>query len=223
MKLHFFTIIFFFLFSCLSFTDTAHARYLRKSESFAFLVDNSEGMHGKSDLFGKEKMQAVKAVMSLINAKIPDLGYSASLHLFSPTKTILDYDKWNENLYSNGIESIKPLSKFKAKNADLASGLKDVSRTYHDMGTINVILFADGSGYKEEDYTMVNRLFGSHKGLCLHIISFAENEKDQAHLDIIAKKNSCSVSMHAKDLLVYDNLIEKFVREVLVKDSNFRQ
>ncbi len=207
----------------LSFYDTANARYVRKSESFAFLVDNSEGMHGRSDIFGRDKMQAVKAVMSLINSKIPNLGYSATLQLFSPNKTILDYDKWNEHLYSNGIESIQPMSRLKAKNADLASALKEFSRTYHDMGTINVILFADGKGYKEEDYTMVNRLYGSHKGLCLHIISFAENEKDQAKLDIIAKKNPCSVTMHAEDLLKYDNLIEKFIREVLVTETNFRQ
>ncbi len=201
----------------------ADARYIRKSESFAFLIDNSEGMHGKSAIFGKDKMLAVKSLASLINQKIPDLGYTASMHLYSPTKKIIHYDIWNELLFANGIDSIQTMSKLKAKNSDLASAIKDTSRMYHDMGSINVILFADGSNIDEEDYTMVNRLYGSHKGLCLHIVSFAENEKNQANLDNIAKKNPCSVSMHAKDLLMHDNLIEKFVREILVTDSNFRR
>ncbi len=197
----------------------ADVTYVRKVESFDYLVDYSGSMlrnFSNTDSYDGSKLDAAKEVLVKINRLIPEIGYSASLHTFSPNQVISPYSAWNmmnmeEKINSMGTTEIK-----KSRRTGLGDGFNAYASDYSNMATDSVIvLVTDGENNMGSDPVQAAYgLLQDNPNLCLHIVSFAETEKGRRILDEIADINDCTITVSGLGLLDSDDLAEEFVEEI---------
>jgi OOP family OmpA-OmpF porin len=191
-----------------------------KVSSFDFLVDYSGSMMLKHKELKALKFALAKTVLTKINDRIPELGYSGSIHYFAPSKEILAQRPYNRGEFGASIASLKGTYEVFSRLTPMGDGIETWSNKLYGSlpRPTAVILVSDGesnTGY--DPLAAAQDTLRANPGLCLHVISLADSPAGQATLDSIsALQPSCSVSVKAADLLASDAAVEQFVQDVFL-------
>ncbi len=191
----------------------------RKVESFDFFVDYSGSMmqkFSKTDIYKGKKIDAAKAVLTKINKLIPELGYAASMHSFSPASTIVPYSSWDKNRMNVSIFALDSSQEIFERRTGIGDGLLKFSGEYINMISPSAILIVSdgGNNIGIDPVYEASKILGRNPQLCIHVISFAETEKDQELLNNIARLKPCSRIVSGLQLLSSDELAKQFVKEI---------
>ncbi len=192
------------------------ADMVRKVDSFDFLVDYSGSMMAQDSSLDMVKMAAAKQVLSSVNNTIPDLGYKASMHTFAPAAGVVSYGDWDKDSMESGIASLKTNLPIFARLTPMGNGMAANSADYASMARPTaIIIVSDGGNNRGVDpVAEAAAMYQAQPGICFHVISFADNPKDQATLDKITSMKDCSVSVKAADLLADQQAVNQFVADV---------
>ncbi len=189
-----------------------------KVASFDFLVDTSGSMMMKHKALKKVKIELAKAILLRVNERIPELGYTGSIHTFAPELEVVKQQTYNRSVFQAGFSSFKDQFEVFNRLTPMGDGLKYWSdRLYSTLpGPTAVIIISDGENNRGLDpLNAAQEALAANRKLCFHVISLADTPMGQQVLDsITALTPGCSVSVKAADMLASDAVVDKFVQDV---------
>ncbi|MDR2504399.1 MAG: OmpA family protein [Deltaproteobacteria bacterium] len=213
-----------FMLTC-GLTSTAPAattvELIKRVESFDFLVDYSSSMKGKLPGTGESKINAAGKLIDTLSNLIPDgLDYKiAGIHTFATEGEALEYSPYSKPGLSSGVVNL--LRRYPAgSKSSLGNGFDYFAPAYSDMPRKGaVIVLTDGEYSSGRDSLNEAKIFYlTQPDMCLHFISFADNQKAQDLIDSMAFISECSVSVMAAELLSSDTAADDFVRKVFYEE-----
>jgi len=189
-----------------------------KVQSFDFLLDYSGSMMMKHKHLAENKFELAKIVLRRVNDRIPELGYTGSIHTFAGNKTVVAPQTYNRGVFGKGFASLKDTYEVFNRLTPMGDGINYWSRAqYSSMPSpAAVIIVSDGENNRGADpLSAAQAALSANPGLVFHVISLADTQKGQAVLDSIsALRPGASVSVMAENLLDHDEVVDKFVFDV---------
>ncbi len=189
-----------------------------KVASFDFLVDYSGSMMMTHKSLGKGKFDVARTVLKRVNDRIPELGYTGSLHTFADDQELVKQQVYNRAAFGKGLGKLAYVNDVFNRLTPMGDGISYwSSRLYSGLAKPTaIIIVSDGENNRGTDpLAAAQAAIAANSGICFHIISLADSKEGQQVLDSIAAlRPGCSVSVKAADLLASDAAVEQFVRDV---------
>ena len=195
-------------------------------KSFDFLVDYSMSMGWKYLKTGQERIVLAQDLLDKINARIPSKSYQSGLHIFAPMSTPMEFTSYNRDAMKGAIGELTDNYRKDRSRLSAGSGLDAFEHDFSNMTRPGaVILVTDGDyGAGRDSVNEATIFYQTQPNMCLHIISLANTDEQQAILDGMAALNPCTVSVKAEDLLASDAAIDDFVVRVWgSEDKEYRK
>lgn len=189
-----------------------------KVQSFDFLLDYSGSMMMFHKHLAENKFKLAKQVLRRVNDRIPELGYTGSVHTFAADKQVVAPQTYNRAVFQKGFSSLKDTYEVFNRLTPMGDGINHWSNAlYSSMPSpAAVILVSDGENNRGSDpLAAAQAAMAANPGLTFHIISLADSPAGQAVLDSIAAlRPGNSVSVMAENMLDHDEVVDKFVIDV---------
>lgn len=195
----------------------ASAEMVKKVDNFIVFLDQSGSMAQAKAPAGHQKLdQAINSV-TLLDKVTPELGYTSSVQLFAPFKTVSAPATYKTGSLSAAVAGIVPPFNHMTPMGD---GLSDISPVIGQLsGKTALILYTDGESNKGVDPVAEAKALYSKYGsnLCVHVVSYADTPLGQQTIDGIRALNGCSVVVEAKSL-ESDAAMTQFAKDVLYEE-----
>ncbi|MDR2488781.1 MAG: OmpA family protein [Desulfovibrio sp.] len=189
-----------------------------KVQSFDFLLDYSGSMMMKHKHLAENKFLLAKQALRRVNDRIPELGYTGSIHTFATNKQVLGQQTYNRAVFQKGFDSLKDTYEVFNRLTPMGDGISYWSKAlYSSMPSpAAVILVSDGENNRGTDpLAAAQAALAANPGLTFHVISLADSPAGQATLDSIASlRPGASVAVRAENLLDHDEAVTQFILEV---------
>lgn len=189
-----------------------------KVNSFDFLLDYSGSMMMFHKQMAENKFKLAKTALTLINDRIPELGYTGSIHTFAADKEVVPQQTYNRAVFQKGFNSLKSTYEVFNRLTPMGDGINHwSSAVYAGLPTPTaVIIVSDGENNRGTDpLAAAQAAMAANPGLTFHIISLADTPAGQMLLDSIANlRPGQSVSVRAENLLDHEEVVDKFVIDV---------
>ncbi|MDR3176053.1 MAG: OmpA family protein [Desulfovibrio sp.] len=189
-----------------------------KIQSFDFLLDYSGSMMMFHKHMAENKFKLAKQALRRINDRIPELGYTGSIHTFATNREVVKQQTYNRAVFQKGFDSLKNTYEVFARLTPMGDGIAHWSKAlYAGLPTPTaVILVSDGENNRGIDpYAAAQAAIAANPGLVFHIVSLADSPAGQATLDAIANlRPKESVSVRAENIIDHDIVADGFVSEV---------
>ncbi len=189
-----------------------------KVSSFDFLVDYSGSMMMTHKTLGELKFNIAQDVLKRVNDRIPELGYTGSVHTFATDKEVLAQTTFAAPAFADAYTSLKMTYEVYDRLTPMGNGIQHWSNALYAglAQPTAVIIVSDGENNRGIDpVAAAQAAMAANPGLCFHVISLADTAEGQQTLDSIAAlRHDCSVSVKAAELLASDAAVEQFVRDV---------
>ena len=189
-----------------------------KIASFDFFVDYSGSMMMHHQGTQMEKIVMAKQIMEAMNAEIPQLDYSGSMHTFAPYSELIPQSgAYDKAAFSQAIASLRSDYAVFGRLTPMGNGIADLGPVAQGMAKpAAIIMFTDGDNNRGNDpVAEARRLYEAAPDAVIHIVSFADTENGKAILDEIAKMKSETVYVNAMDLMAADGTaLRQFVMDV---------
>lgn len=192
-----------------------------KVKGFDFLVDNSGSMMMKNNAGGlltnnTTKLQTAKDALTRVNEKIPNLGYTSSLHTMTPADTVLPASSYDKSSMDKAIKSVKETQDVYGRYTTMGDSISKLSSEYNQLPRkAAVIIATDGhSNLGADPVAEVTALYNANPDICVHFISLADTAQGKKAIEEMSKIRKCSVVAEASDLAKSDAAAEQFVQDV---------
>lgn len=181
-------------------------------DDFYFAVDCSGSMQFFYLDTGILKIDLAKTLLQDMNQLIPTLDYEGALYKFAHFAPVSRLQPYQQTQFGTAIEQLSSTSGNKTNLGMSLNELEGVL-TYKEGKKSAIILVSDGGQNVGESPVPAARNIYAKHDTCIHIISYADNEEDQATLDSIAALNDCTINARAETLMDPATL-EDFVHQV---------
>jgi OOP family OmpA-OmpF porin len=198
---------------CLASPFMVGAEMVKKADNFIVVLDQSGSMAQAKAKPGEQKLDKAVAAVKRLDQAVPELGYTSSVSLFAPYKTVSQPATYKTGSIGSAAESFKP-----AFNSftTLGDGLQAVAPA--TSGKTALILFTDGAWNKGVDpVAAAKNLYSQNSDLCIHVVSYADTPAGQQTIDAIKALSGCSVVADAKSL-ESDAAMAQFAKDVLYEE-----
>ena len=189
-----------------------------KVQSFDFLLDYSGSMMMFHKHLAENKFKLAKQVLRRVNDRIPELGYTGSIHTFAGDQQVLAQQTYNRAVFQSGFNSLKDTYEVFNRLTPMGDGINYWSSALYSSlpSPTAVILVSDGENNRGSDpLAAAQAAMSANPGLTFHVISLADSPAGQAVLDsITALRPGNSVSVMAENMLDHDEVVDKFVIDV---------
>jgi OOP family OmpA-OmpF porin len=194
-----------------------------KVNSFDFLLDYSGSMMQFHKHLAENKFKLAKKVLYRVNERIPELGYTGSIHTFAANMEVLKQQTYSRAVFGPKFQSLKKTYEVFGRLTPMGDGIANwTKKLYATMPTpAAVIIVSDGEmsapmgGRGSDPLLAAQAALAANPGLTFHIISLADSPAGQAVLDSIAAlRPGNSVSVMAENMLDHDEVVDKFVIDV---------
>lgn len=189
-----------------------------KIASFDFLLDYSGSMMMFHKHLAENKFKLAKQVLNRVNDRIPELGYTGSIHTFATNREVLPPQAYSRAVFGPKFKSLKSTYEVFNRLTPMGDGINFWTKAlYASMPTpAAVIIVSDGECNRGADPLLAAQAaLAANPGLTFHIISLADSPAGQALLDSIAAlRPGNSVSVMAENMLDHDEVVDKFVMDV---------
>jgi OOP family OmpA-OmpF porin len=178
---------------CLTLPLVVGAEMVKKADNFIVVLDQSGSMAQAKAKAGEQKLDKAIAAVKRLDQAVPELGYTSSVSLFAPYKTVSQPATYKTGSIGSAAESFNP-----AFNSftTLGDGLKAVAPA--TAGKTALIMFTDGVW---------------NAGA----VSYADRPEGQQTIDAIKALSGCSVVVDAKSL-ESDAAMAQFAKDVLYEE-----
>lgn len=188
---------------------------INKVDRFAMVVDTSGSMMMVSPGMKEQKVVLAKAVLGLVNDRIPSLDYTGSVHTVCPAATVAPAAAWDRGAVSQAVLGMPNNLAIYGRVTDLGG---DLAALAGQIGGGALILVTDGwDNIGPDPVAEAQRLASS--GTTLHIISFADTPEGQAEIARLAAVNPATVCVNGTDLLLSPVALDAFVKAVFYEEA----
>ncbi|MDD4951289.1 MAG: OmpA family protein [Desulfovibrionaceae bacterium] len=193
----------------------AAEKLVPKVDSFILFVDHSGSMNMTHKELGQKKLIMAKKTLAALNKDIPELSYQAGLFTFAPFGVELAMGPYSKPKTAAAIDGLETDYDIFGRNTPMGLGLRDLDPVLAGLGgEMAVIMVTDGdSNYGLDPVAEVKALYAKYPDLCVHIISYADNDRGRMIIDEIRALRTCTVYTLGQDLDRPGNM-DKFVRDV---------
>lgn len=210
---YFMTITSLVLAICLVSPFVAGAEMVKKVDNFIVFMDQSGSMAQAKAKPGEQKLDKAVVAVKRLDQAVPELGYTSSVALFAPYKTVSQPATYKTGSIGSAAESFKP-----AFNSftTMGDGLTAVAPA--TSGKTALIMFTDGVWNAGVDpVASAKNLYSQNSDLCIHVVSYADTPEGQQTIDAIKALSGCSVVVDAKSL-ESDTAMAQFAKDVLYEE-----
>ena len=189
-----------------------------KVNSFDFLLDYSGSMMMQHKQLAENKFKLAKTVLHYVNERIPELGYTGSIHTFATDREVVAQQTYSRPVFAKGFASLRSTYEVFNRLTPMGDGINHWSNAlYAGLPTPTaVIIVSDGENNRGADpLAAAQAALGANPGMTFHIISLADTPAGQALLDSIANlRPGYSVSVRAENMLDHEEVVDKFVIDI---------
>lgn len=193
--------------------------YVKRVESFYFLVDESGSMGQTYKPTGVDKSETAKTLLAQFNARIPALDYQAGLATFAPYELLSAASLYDRDAYGQAVAGLPASKGIFGYPTPLGNGFMDLKDVVEPSPEpIAAILLSDGMENTGASALAWGQKLVKNHGVCLHTISLANNDRGQRLLDKLAnlEPTACTgVAVSAADLMDNPAAQDDFLRKVL--------
>ena len=194
-----------------------------KVQSFDFLLDSSGSMMMSHNHLAENKFKLAKQVLLRVNDRMPEGGYTGSVHTFAGDRQVLAPQTYNRAVFQKAFNSLNDTYEVFNRLTPMGDGINHWSNAlYASMPSpAAVIIVSDGKNNRGTDpLAATQSAMAANPGLTFHVISLADSPAGQAVLDsITALRSDNSVSVRAEDMLDRDEIVDKFVIDVFCSNA----
>jgi OOP family OmpA-OmpF porin len=204
-----------------SFAATANAKMVKKVDNFIFFLDQSGSMAQQHKELGKKKIDMAIETMQAMNKAIPALNYTAAMALFAPFEVKYQPGAYNQAAMASAIGSVKTNFDIFGRPTTLGNGLMDLDPVLAGLsGNTSLIIFTDGASNLGADPIAQSKALYSKYGnnLCIHVVSFADNDAGQMVIDEIRSLAPCSVVADYTSLMK-PGAMDAYAKEVFYTEA----
>jgi OOP family OmpA-OmpF porin len=198
---------------CLASPFVVGAEMVKKADNFIVFMDQSGSMAQAKAKPGEQKLDKAIVAVKRLDQAVPELGYTSSVSLFAPYKTVSQPATYKTGSIGSAAESFKP-----AFNSftTMGDGLTAVAPA--TSGKTALIMFTDGVWNAGADpVAAAKNLYSQNSDLCIHVVSYADSPEGQQTIDAIKALSGCSVVVDAKSL-ESDAAMAQFAKDVLYEE-----
>jgi len=195
---------------CLTLPLVVSAEMVKKADNFIVVLDQSGSMAQAKAKPGEQKLDKAIANVERFDQAVPELGYTSSVALFAPYKTVSKPATYKTGSLGSAAGSFKP-----AFNSftTIGDGLTAIAPA--TAGKTSLIMYTDGAWNKGVDpVATAKNLYNQNSDLCIHVVSYADTPEGQQTIDAIKALSGCSVAVDAKSL-ESDAAMAQFAKDVL--------
>ncbi|MDR0339602.1 MAG: OmpA family protein [Desulfovibrio sp.] len=195
-----------------------------KVNSFDFLLDQSGSMMMFHKQMAENKFKLAKTALHLVNERIPELGYTGSIHTFAADREVVPQQTYSRPVFEKGFNSLKSTYEVFNRLTPMGDGIAHWTNALYAglPSPAAVIIVSDGENNRGMDpLAAAQAALAANPGLVFHIISLADTHEGQLVLDSIAAlRPGESVSVRAENLLDHGEAVDKFVTDVFCASGN---
>ncbi len=188
---------------------------VRKVDNVFYVADTSGSMMTEYGDTGMRDIELAKDLMKRIASRMPDLSYNTCVYQFAE---FVEYQKlalYNQKVHERAVGKVTEDGNTWGNDTPIGDGLFELAWPISEAkGPTAVILFTDGGHHTgKRPVPMAWQLYNQYD-ICIHIVSFAEDEEEFEVIEDLAAVNPCSFVVQASDLLSDPIAVEKFVEDI---------
>lgn len=198
---------------------TLEAKRIPKITNFIMLVDLSGSMFEKHAATGKLKAFHAKSVLLAVNERIPELGYTCAVTVFSPKRTLIGPEPYDRMAFMAMIQGLPEKGEIFGNLTPLGPAIKGLDKILEGFsGKTDIIIISDGRANEGMNpVEAVKYIREKYPNSCFHVISLADTDKGKNNLMEISKLGTCSF-YDGLELYSDATLNDRFISEVFYLD-----
>ncbi len=199
----------------------ASAEMVKKVDNFILLIDQSGSMAQRYGKLNQKKINLAVDAVTRLDRAIPDLGYTGSMVMSSPYEVSRQPGPYLSGTLAAAANGINTDFDVFGRNTTLGDDLSALGPILADRsGKTALVLLTDADNNAGLDPVAQARALYSRYGsnLCIHVISFADEEDGRTVIDQIRGMSDCSVVADA-DALASEAAMNQFAKDVFYRET----
>ncbi|MDR0826952.1 MAG: OmpA family protein [Desulfovibrio sp.] len=189
-----------------------------KVQSFDFLLDYSGSMMMFHKHKAENKFKLAKEALRRVNDRIPELGYTGSIHTFATNREVVKQQTYNRAVFQKGFNSLNQTYEVFARLTPMGNGIAHWTKALYASlpSPTAVIIVSDGENNRGVDpLSAAQAAIAANPGLVFHVISLADSPAGEATLQAIVNlRPKEGVYVRAENIIDHDIVADGFVTEV---------
>ena len=172
----------------------AEARKIPRVDNFVILIDQSGSMFMEHKERKEVKALLVKKMLQAMNQRIPNLGYTAAIQVFSPEETLIGPQVYSRYFFEQEIEKLPEKGQIFGNVTPLGTEIQELDKVMGSFsGKTSVIVISDGEVNKGKDpYEAAKYINHEYTNICFDIISLADSAEGEETLRKINALGNCT-------------------------------
>jgi len=196
-------------------TLSAEAKLVPKIDNFIIVVDQSGSMFMKHQGKYKTKATVAKEIMSAMNERIPELGYTGTIQVFAPDKELIGPERYDTNSFKQAIETLPERGRIFGNRTPLGDAIwrLDEELAWHS-GKTAVLILSDGEKNMGKDvWEATETMHSKYPNTSFYTISLADSEEGRLALKEISRSGS-GLYVEGSALHSDEMALDSFIKEV---------
>lgn len=188
---------------------------VRKVDNVFYVADTSGSM--MTDYLDTDMSDVVlaKDLMKRIAHRMPALSYKTSVYQFAEFMEYQKLGPYEQVSHERAVDKVTEDGNTWGNSTPIGDGLFELAWPISEAkGPTAVVLFTDGGHQTGKRPVPMARQLYAQYDVCIHIVSFAEDEEEMEVIEELAEVNPCSFVVQASELLNDPIAIETFVEDI---------
>jgi OOP family OmpA-OmpF porin len=170
-------------------TLSSEAKLVPRVDNFIIVVDQSGSMFMTHQGKVKAKATVAKEIMSAMNERIPELGYTGTIQVFAPDKALIGPERYDKNSFRQTIETLPEKGRIFGNRTPLGDAIWQLAEVLgRHSGKTAVLIFSDGEKNIGKDVLEATKAIRSkHPNTSFYTISLADSEEGRITLKEISR------------------------------------
>ena len=191
------------------------ATLVPKVDQFIILMDQSGSMYLKDHGQEEAKAREAKRIVYALNERIPELGYTGAIQVFTPDKTIIGPREYDRSMFRETINNLPEEGRIFGNRTPLGDAILRLDRVVDlSEGETAVIIVSDGVGNMGKDaLKAAEKMHEKYTGTSFYTISLADEEQGMTTLKGISSLSD-GMYVDGRSLTGDQTAVDKFAGAV---------
>jgi len=196
------------------------AKMIPRVDNFVLLIDQSGSMFMEHKERKEVKAVLVKKMLLSMNERIPTLGYTAAIQIFSPNETLIGPHTYSRYFFEQQIRNLPEKGRIYGNMTPLGTEIKALDKVMSGFsGKTSVIVVSDGEANEGADpYESAKYIHNEYSNICFDVISLADSRKGEETLRKINSLGNCTYA-DGEELISDVVAVETFLNNVLYVEA----
>ena len=194
----------------------SEAKKIPRVDNFVILIDQSGSMFMEHKERKEVKAVLVKKMLLAMNERIPELGYTAAIQVFSPEETLIGPQTYSRYFFEQEIQKLPDKGKIFGNLTPLGTEIQALDKIMGGFsGKTSVIVVSDGEVNEGKDpYLAAKYIDNEYTNVCFDVISLADSQAGEETLRKINALGTCTFA-DGEEMISDLVAIETFLSKVL--------